>query len=242
MKRIRVRDPAGSIRDGELVGDDVEVAGRTYSLDEVEVFPPVRPSKVLGVGFNYRSRLEEGESPQRPFVWWKGGRNVVSGHGDTVTLPESGEVVFEAELGVVIGEQCRNVTPDEAMDVVEGFTCVNDLTDLSAQDDSSMFRIKSFDNSAPMGPVVASPDHVSAQPRVQLWIDGNRKQDSAGDEFVFSIREVIASVTERVTLEPEDVILMGNPGDFSPLTDGDRVTIEIEGIGRLEHDVKVGRV
>lgn len=241
MRRIRFRDLAGSVRDGELVDDNIEAAGRTYSMDDVDVLPPVDPSKVIGVGYNYWSRFEgeEKEPPERPFIWWKGDRNAISGHGDTVTIPGSGEVIYEAELGVVIGEQCRNVSRENAANVIEGFTCVNDLTDLAHQDDSSMFRIKSFDNSVPMGPVVATPDHIPKQPRLQLWVNGEKCQDSENDEFVFSIPEVIASITERVTLEPEDVILMGNPGNAAPLADGDTVAVEVEGIGRLEHDVEV---
>lgn len=236
MKRIRFRDPAGSVRDGKLTDDGIEATGRTYAQEEVDVLPPVNPSKVIGVGFNYRHR-QEGGPPDHPFIWWKGGRNVVSGHNDIVTIPD-GEVIFEGELGVVIGRQCRNVSVDEAPDVIEGFTCVNDLTDLAHRDDSSLIRVKSFDNSAPMGPVVASPEHVSMQPRIRLWLNGEKHQDTAGDEFVFSVPEAIAAITERVTLEPEDVILMGNPGDASPLTDGDTVEIEIDGVGRLVHGTR----
>lgn len=238
MKRARFIDPAGSVRIGDWRGDEITAADRTHAVDEVDVLAPVEPEKVLGIGYNYKSRFDSPEEyPDSPRLWWKGGPNVVSGPGDTVSIPEDGEVVYEAELGVVIGEQCRNVTEEDASDVIAGYTCVNDLSDQAHPDDPTMFRTKSFDNAAPMGPVVAPPERVPDTPRIRLWVNDERKQDSAGDEFVYTVPEVVSRFSKYVTLEPDDVIMMGNPGDFEPLEDGDRVEIEVEGVGRLEHDV-----
>jgi 2-keto-4-pentenoate hydratase/2-oxohepta-3-ene-1,7-dioic acid hydratase in catechol pathway len=102
-----------------------------------------------------------------------------------------------------------------------------------------MIRTKSFDNAAPMGPVLATPDEVPENPRIRLWVNGEQRQDTAGDGHVYSVPEVVASFAERLTLEPGDVVMMGNPGGFAPLEDGDRVEIEIEGVGRLEHSVAI---
>jgi 2-keto-4-pentenoate hydratase/2-oxohepta-3-ene-1,7-dioic acid hydratase in catechol pathway len=154
-----------------------------------------------------------------------------------VALPGD-EVVFEAELAVVIGKQCRNVDEADVPDVLAGYTVVNDLSDTS-HEDRTMFRKKSFDNAAPIGPVVASPEEVDGTPRIRLWVNGEQLQDTAGDSFVFSVPEIVASFAERLTLEPGDVIMMGNPGGFDPLEDGDTVEIEVEGVGRLEHDVSI---
>lgn len=240
MRQVRFRDPAGTVRTGVWTDTAIEAAGRSYDPAVVDILPPVSPSKVLAVGRNYHSYHDSPEdTPEEPFIWLKGGPNVVAGHGDTITIPPTGEVVYEAELGVVIGEQCRNVPESAAMDVVKGFTCVDDISDMSRRDEESMFRAKSFDNAAPMGPVLASRDRVPDNPRIRLWINGDLRQDTAGDELVFTVAEAIASFTERVTLEQNDVIQMGNPGGFSPLEHGDAVSIEIEGIGTLEHDVEI---
>lgn len=240
MRQARFRDPSGSVRFGEWTDNGIRAAGRRYDVDSVDVLAPVEPTKVLGVGRNYRGYHDSpADIPDRPFIWSKGGPHVVAGHQDTVTIPDSGDVVYEAELGVIIGEQCRHVSQDAAMEVVAGFTCVDDISDMARRDEESLFRAKSFDNAAPMGPVVASPARVPDTPQIQLWINGDQRQDTAGDEFVFSVPEVIAAFTDRVTLEPGDVIMMGNPGGFAPLEHGDTVTIEVEGVGRLEHDVEI---
>jgi len=235
MKRARFRDPAGSVRIGEWVDGTITAAGREYDADDVDVLAPTVPGKVLGIGPNYRSNVEE--PPERQRLFWKGGANVAAGHGDTVTLPESSEVVFEAELGVVVGEQCRNLGIEDAMDAVAGFTCVDDLSNQDAVGEDTFLRRKSFDNAAPMGPVLADPEDVPEEPRVRLWVNGEKRQDSRDDAFLFSVEEVVAEVTRFVTLEPGDVVAMGTPTGYGALADGDSVAIEVEGVGRLEHDV-----
>ena len=241
MARVRFRDPAGTVRIGERTADGVRAAGTTFDSAAVDLLAPVTPSKVLGVGRNYERQFEtlDAEPPSRPRIWWKGGENVVSGPGDTVALPPGGDVVFEAELGVVIGEECRNVPEADALDVVAGYTCVDDLSDQAHVDDPTMLRVKSFDNAAPMGPVVAPPEDVPTDPRIRLWTNGEKRQDSADDDLRFSVPEVIAAFSERVTLRPDDVIMMGTPAGYAPLADGDHVRIEIEGVGTLEHDVEI---
>lgn len=239
MKHVRFTDPAGTVRQGEWHDGTVWAAGQTYDLEEVDVLPPTEPSKVLGVGRNFRGAYDDAsEFPDRPRIWWKGERNVLAGHGDTVTLPADETVVYEAELGVVVGTECRNVDESAVSGVVAGYTCANDLSNQAYTDDSGFFRVKSFDNAAPMGPVLADPEDVPDQPRTRLWLDGELEQDSAGDEFVFSVPEVIAEFSRYVTLRPGDVVMMGTSADFGPVGDGEHVAIEIEGIGRLEHEIE----
>lgn len=241
MRRARFRDPAGTVRVGKWTSTGLQAAGRTYDPAAVDLLAPVTPTKVLGVGRNYERQFEtlDADPPDRPRIWWKGTQNVVAGPGDTVTLPSGGEVVFEAELGVVIGEECRNVPVGDALDVVAGYTCVNDLSDQAHVEDPTMLRVKSFDNAAPMGPVVAPPTAVPSDPRIRLWTNGEKRQDSVDDALRFSVPEAIAAFSERITLRPDDVIMMGTPAGYAPLADGDHVRIEIEGIGTLEHDVVV---
>jgi 2-keto-4-pentenoate hydratase/2-oxohepta-3-ene-1,7-dioic acid hydratase in catechol pathway len=157
-----------------------------------------------------------------------------------VTLPAGKERVdYEAELGVVIGEQCRHVPADEAMGVVAGFTCVNDISNRDDQEvEQNWIRGKAFDDSAPLGPVVATPDEVADDARISLRVNGETKQDSSRAEFIFSVPELIEEITAYMTLEPGDVVSTGTPEGVGPLADGDRVEVDVEGIPTLEHDVR----
>ena len=241
MRYVRFRDPAGSVRRGELTDDGgVAFGDSSYDASAVDFLPPSTPSKVVCIGRNYADHAaERGEDvPDRPLLFLKP-PNTLAGHGDTVTLPAGKErIEHEAELGVVIGEQCRNVDATNAMDVVEGFTCVNDISNRDDQRrETNWVRGKAFDGAAPIGPVVADPDHVPADAAIRLWVDGELRQDSTRDRLIFSVPELIEEISAYMTLEPGDVISTGTPEGVGPLTDGDRVEIEIEGIGRLEHGV-----
>ncbi|SFG10166.1 2-keto-4-pentenoate hydratase/2-oxohepta-3-ene-1,7-dioic acid hydratase (catechol pathway) [Halopelagius inordinatus] len=247
MHQVRFRDPAGSVRRGEW-HDDVDethrisFGGETYAVDEVDVLPPAEPTKIVCVGRNYAKHAAERNEdvPDRPLLFLKP-PNALAAHGDTVTLPAGKErVEWEAELAVVVGEQCRNVTEDEAMDYVAGVTCMNDISNRDDQArEQNWVRGKAFDNSAPLGPVLATPDEVPDDASVELRVNGETKQSSSIDAFIFSIPELIAEITEYVTLEPGDVISTGTPEGVGPLSDGDRVEVEVEGVGVLEHDVRV---
>jgi 2-keto-4-pentenoate hydratase/2-oxohepta-3-ene-1,7-dioic acid hydratase in catechol pathway len=243
MRHVRFRDPAGAIRHGEWTDEGIAFGGETYDPDEdaVDVLAPTEPTKVVCVGLNYHDHAEEqnSELPDRPLLFLKG-PNAVAGHGDTVTLPAGKErVEWEAELGVVIGEQCRHVDAADAMDVVAGFTCVNDVSNRDDQRvESNWVRGKAFDGAAPMGPVVADVADVPEDARVQLRVNGETKQDSSRAELIFDVPTVIEEVTRYLTLEPGDVISTGTPAGVGPLSDGDRVEVEIEGVGTLAHSVR----
>ena len=255
MKRVRFRDPSGSVRTGEWLDDgevaDTETAGpggivafggNSYDPSEVEILPPVDPSKVVCIGRNYADHADEmgSDVPDRPLLFLKP-PNTVTGHGTDVTLPAGKERIdYEAELGVVVGEQCRNVDEAEAMDVVAGYTCVVDLSNRDDQrEEQNWVRGKAFDNAAPMGPVVADPNHVPEDASIELWVNGEKRQSSSREYLIFSIPELIVEITEYVTLEPGDVIATGTPEGVGPLSDGDTVTVEVEGVGRLEHSVSI---
>ncbi|MFB6198982.1 MAG: fumarylacetoacetate hydrolase family protein, partial [Halobacteriaceae archaeon] len=123
MRKVRFLDPAGTARSGAWHGDEVSFGGQTYDLDEIEILPPAEPSKIICVGLNYSDHAEETDSeiPERPLLFFKP-PNTVAGHGDTISLPREKERIdYEAELGVVIGEQCRHVQPEDADDVIAGY-------------------------------------------------------------------------------------------------------------------------
>jgi 2-keto-4-pentenoate hydratase/2-oxohepta-3-ene-1,7-dioic acid hydratase in catechol pathway len=254
MHRVRFRDPDGELRTGEWLADEATIsanAGPTgrvafpddmYSLDEVDVLAPAEPTKIVCVGLNYEDHAaEQGQDlPDRPLLFLKG-PNTVASHGQTVELLAGKErIEYEAELGVVIGQECRNVGREDAMDVVAGFTCVNDLSNRDDQQiEQNWVRGKAFDGAAPMGPVLATPDEVPADAAIELRCNGETKQRSSREAFIFSVPELVAEITAYMTLEPGDVISTGTPAGVGPLADGDEVEVEIEGIGTLSHSVAI---
>jgi len=178
--------------------------------------------------------------PDRPLLFLKG-PNAVATHGSTVTLPAGKERIdWEAEFAVVIDRQCRNVAREEALSYVAGYTCLNDISNRDDQDrEVQWVRGKAFDNAAPMGPVLATPEEVPDDARIELRVDGETKQSSSIDQFFFSVPELIAEISQYLTLEAGDVISTGTPAGVGPLSDGDHVEVEIEGIGTLAHDVVI---
>lgn len=253
MKRVRFRDPAGAVRTGEWVDTDGTPAGadtagvdglirfgdRTYEPAEVTVLAPCEPSKLVCVGRNYAAHAAEmgRDVPDRPLLFLKP-PNTVASHESDVALPAGKRVEHEAELGVVIGEQCRHVDPADAMDVVAGYTCVVDLSNRDDQRaEQNWVRGKAFDGAAPLGPVLATPEHVPADASVELWVNSQRRQSSSREQLVFSVPELVAEITRYLTLEPGDVIATGTPDGVGPLADGDTVEVGIEGVGRLVHTV-----
>lgn len=256
MKRVRFRDTAGNVRGGRWTVEDGEelvtaAAGpygrisfgdEQFAPDEVEILPPCEPTKIVCVGLNYADHAEEQgkEVPDRPLLFLKP-PNTVASHNKRVTLPANKDRIdYEAELAVVIAEQCRNVDADDAMDVISGFTCLNDLSNRDDQSiEQNWVRGKAFDNAAPIGPLVATPEHVPDDATVECRVNGELKQQSSRDQFIFSVPELIEEITTYMTLEPGDVVSTGTPAGVGPLQDGDEVEIEVEGVGTLRNTVHI---
>ena len=244
MRLARFRDADGTVHRGELSDDDAELAadGETYDAETVEFLAPCEPSKIVCVGLNYADHADERDSelPDRPLLFLKA-PNAVAAHGETVTLPSGKERIdHEAEFAVVMGERAKDVAADEATEYVEGYTCLNDLSNRDDQDrEVNWVRGKAFDQAAPLGPVVATPEEVPDDAYVRLRVDGETRQDSARDQFIFSVEELIEEITTYMTLEPGDVISTGTPAGVGPLEDGDEVEVEVEGIGTLRNDVRI---
>jgi 2-keto-4-pentenoate hydratase/2-oxohepta-3-ene-1,7-dioic acid hydratase in catechol pathway len=246
MHYARFRDPAGSVREGRYDPETETVAfgDDEYAFDDptIDVLPPVDPSKIVCVGRNYADHAAEmdNEVPDRPLLFLKP-PNTLAGHGDTVTVPAGKDRVdWEAELAVVIGEPCKHVDAADAMDVVAGFTCMNDVSNRDDQNrEQNWVRGKAFDNAAPLGPVVATPDEVPADAAVELRVDGETKQSGDRSQLMFDVPTLIEEITTYLTLEAGDVIATGTPDGVGPLSDGDTVAVSVEGVGTLEHDVRV---
>jgi len=204
-----------------------------------------RPGKIVCVGLNYRDHAAEGgqDLPKAPLLFAKW-PNTLIGDGDPVVLPpESSQVDYEAELGVVIGAKAKRVSERDALDHVAGYICVNDV---SARDlqfaDGQWTRGKSPDTFCPVGPRLVPREEI-ADPQalaIRCIVNGEALQDSSTAQMIFSVAEIIAYTSQIITLEPGDLIATGTPagvGVFRDpkvlLKDGDEVSVEIEGLGTL---------
>jgi 2-keto-4-pentenoate hydratase/2-oxohepta-3-ene-1,7-dioic acid hydratase in catechol pathway len=213
------------------------------ALDQVELLAPCRPTKIVAVGLNYAGHAAEvgAELPAEPLIFLKP-PSAVLGPGAAIVYPGhlSQRVDYEAELAVVIGRRAGRVRRAEAGAFVAGYTCANDVTarDLQRQD-GQWSRAKGFDTFCPLGPWLVKgldPSDVAVRCRV----NGELRQDGRTADLIFGVEDLIAHISAVMTLEPGDVILTGTPAGIGPLQPGDRVAVEVEGIGTLENRVVRG--
>ncbi len=202
----------------------------------------VRPSKILGVGLNYRAHAAEMKKPipDEPLFFLKP-PSALLGPGEAIVRPRSWQRTdFEGELGFVIGRSCRCVSRANALDHVAGWTVVNDVTvrDLQVKD-VQYTRAKGFDTFCPIGPRVV-PVAAGLDPgnlRIVTRVNGQVRQDSTTADMIFDIAAIIEFASRCMTLEEGDLVTTGTPPGVGPLVAGDVVAIEIEGIGVLENPV-----
>lgn len=222
-------DISGAFERGERVG----------VLTDVRLLAPCTPTKIVAVGRNYAAHAAEMQSdvPAEPLIFLKPPSAVI-GSGETIVYPPlSQRVDYEAELAAVIGRQTRNVSASEALDCVLGYTCGNDVTARDLQrKDGQWTRGKGFDTFCPLGPWIVTGLDPSDR-GIESRVNGQVRQRSRTRHMIFSVAELIHYVAQVMTLEPGDVILTGTPAGVGPLRRGDRVEVEIEGIGVLENTV-----
>ena len=214
--------------------------GRRLPVEGLRLLAPVIPSKIVAVGRNYVDHAAElgSEVPAEPLLFLKPSTAVI-GPGHPLRLPTdvSDEVSFEGEIAVVIGALISRVTPEVAAKAILGVTCANDLTlrDVQRREDQ-WARAKGFDGSCPLGPAIATGLDL-ADIRVRTFVDGELRQDGNSAQMVFGIADVVAEISQTMTLLPGDVVLTGTPAGVAPLAPGQRVRVEIDGVGALENPV-----
>jgi len=241
-------DPAYGLVDGagekiaEITGDPlyqrIELTGATHLVEDVRLLAPVIPrSKVIGIGRNYADHAREmgGEAPEEPLMFLVPNTSVV-GPGDPVVLPpQTTEVSYEGELAVVIGRLCKDVPASEALSVVFGYTCADDVTARDLQrTDGQWARAKGFDTFCPLGPWIETDLDVGSL-SLTTRLDGEVVQDGSTADMVHDVAALIAHASAAFTLLPGDVILTGTPAGVGPVVAGQRVEVEIEGIGVLSN-------
>jgi len=233
------------------------LSDRRYAFDEVGFLAPLRPPKnVFCVGRNYLAHAEEStrargihlELPDRPTFFSKAPTAIIGPDEEMhLSADVSQSYDWEAELGVVIGRRCRDVREEDALGVVFGYCCVNDVSARDIQQaHMQWFKGKSLDGTCPLGPVIVDTDEVGDPQRlaITLRVNGVVKQQSSTESMIFSVARIIAELSRGMTLEPGDVIATGtpdgvgfarNPPEY--LVDGDVVEVDIERVGLLRNRV-----
>ena len=231
---------------GGLLGEVAPAPGDGMPVDSVTLLPPIGdPSKIVCIGLNYRTHAAEAglDAPEQPTFFGKFA-NALAAPGATVNLPEGTDKVdFEAEVAVVIGARCARVSPDAALDHVAGYTLLNDLSARDWQFATPQWMPgKVFDGSAPCGPALVTPDEAGPHDAIEfkLELNGEVMQEASTADLIHPVPEVIAHLSERMTLEPGDVISTGTPSGVGStrephvwLKPGDEIVISSPTLGEL---------
>lgn len=245
MRIVRVRHNSKAFYasigdDGYFTSLQHGAGSAVLSPDEVSLLPLVAPSKIICVGLNFRDHAKELNMPlpTEPAFFLKPPSSLLS-NGQNILIPRGvGQVDYEAELAVVIGQHCRNVTPTQAADFVFGYTCANDVTARDLQKGEQMFgRCKGFDTFCPLGPWIET-DMPPKNAGIRTLINGQVRQQGKISDMIASPLELVSAISRVMTLTPGDVILTGTPRGVGPICPGDTVRIEIDKVGELMSGVE----
>lgn len=245
--RFRYRDKVGYgiweedfIREisGSIFGD-FQVRSEKLPLGEVRLLAPVTPSKVLCVGLNFRDHIAElgDPTPKFPSHFLKSPTSII-GPEDPVMYPRiARRVDYEGELGAVIKHKAKDISEEEALKHVLGYTCFNDVTERElTRVQGQLIRSKGFDTFGPLGPCIAT-DLDPTKLTVQTYLNGRKVQEGYTGNMVFSVAFLVHYLSQCMTLYPGDVISVGTPGGIGPMKVGDTVEVKIDGIGILRNSI-----
>lgn len=225
--------------EGDLFGEH-RITDETVALASVRILAPVVPSKVIAVGLNYQSHLGEREPAEYPGLFSKFPTSIVGPGDDIVQPPDSRNLHYEGELVVVIGREAKDVPVEVAADYVFGVTAGNDLSERDWQrEDLQWFRAKASDGFGPVGPyIVQGLDHNDLL--LETRVNGEVRQSERTRDLIFDVETIVSYVSHYVRLFPGDIIFTGTPGSTQPLSHGDVVEVEVEGVGVLRNTVVGG--
>lgn len=205
----------------------------------MRLLSPCLPSKIVCLGLNYRSHVEETKLPLPtvPLIFLKPSTAVI-GPDDEIVLPRlSRRVDYEGELGMVIGRKAKDVPEDKAREHVIGYTCLNDVSERHNQaEDGQWTRAKGYDTFAPIGPCIETevdPDNL----KLETYLNGELRQSANTSDLIFAVSKLISFVSSVMTLLPGDIIATGTPSGIGRVNPGDVVEVRIEGIGTLRNPV-----
>ncbi|MGK7954269.1 MAG: fumarylacetoacetate hydrolase family protein [Crocosphaera sp.] len=252
QRYVRVKTNQGNIHYGSLnlnrsvavfdaaPWDGGQPSGVVLKADSYEFLAPCFPSKIIAVGRNYKAHAEElgNTVPKEPLLFLKPPSTLIGEGQPIVYPPQSQQVDYEGELALVMGEVTKNCSEKEARSKIWGYTIANDVTARDFQrKDNQWVRAKGFDTFCPLGPWVIR--ELSATTAIQTFMNNETepRQSALVQDMVFSPQAIVAYISQILTLFPGDVILTGTPEGVGPLNVGDRVRVEIEGIGSMENPV-----
>ncbi len=217
------------------------------------------PSKIIALGLNYLEHIQESQSvdvqnftneiPTEPILFAKT-PNVLIGPGEAILLPRliegydfaAARTDYEAELALIVKDRCKDLSPEEGLKHVLGYTCFNDISqrNFQKQDKGGWFRGKSLDTFGPIGPVIVPPEAIADPQNLEIScrLNGRLVQHSNTSRMIFPLAEIMAFVSKNFTLEPGDIIITGTPSGVGQLAPGDVVEVEIEQIGTLRNPVR----
>jgi 2-keto-4-pentenoate hydratase/2-oxohepta-3-ene-1,7-dioic acid hydratase in catechol pathway len=217
------------------LGSD-EVTGDAVALTDLTLLPPVVPGKFIGLWNNFHAAAAKNgwEIPSHPLYFFKADSSLV-GPGAAVEIPEAaGRVVFEGELGIVIGQTCKAVTPEAAEAAILGYTCVNDITSLDVLNADPAFpqwtRAKSFDGFGVVGPVIETGLDWRGLV-IKTLVNGRERQSYEASDMILPPAEIVSRLSQDMTLNPGDLIACGTSLGARPIKAGQEVEVVIEGIG-----------
>lgn len=217
--------------------------GREVGIEEAVHLAPCKPSKIVCVHLNYKSRVDEfmTKLPPAPTYFHKPITALNTHKGDIVRPERCKWLNYEGEIAIIIGRHCRNVSPEEAGDYIAGYAPSNDygLHDFRDTDAGSMLRVKGSDTLCPVGPgLVTDWDFRGKQ--IRTIVNGDVKQNSTTDEMEWDMHYLVADIARNITLEPGDILLSGTPANSRPVEPGDVVEVEVEGLGKLTNRIVHG--
>lgn len=251
MKIVRIDADAEDITYGTVEPDGIrlyhgspffqwERSETVLPITQVKLLAPVIPTKVIAIGKNYVDHAAEmgSDVPDRPLIFLKPPTSVIGPLSPIKVPPQSTEVHHEGELAIVMGRVARNVAADDASSSILGYTAANDVTARDLQrSDGQWTRAKGFDTFCPLGPAIDTEFDPAEPHRITCSVNDEVRQEGLTSDLVFGIGEIVEFVTSVMTLLPGDVILTGTPAGVGPIVAGDRVEVDIEGIGTLMNPV-----
>ena len=229
-----------------------DIFSSTQYDGKFQYLPAVKPSKIFLPAVNFRSHSEESETrfPPKPYFFTKFSNALVA-HGGTVHKPKEIEKLdYEGEIGIVIGKRGKRIPVEQAEDYVFGFTIVDDVSARDYQFPEmhpygyNWVQGKAFDEALPVGPYIVTKDEIKFPLKIETRINGELRQSGTTDDMIFSIAQLISTLSQTITLDPGDLITTGTPSGVAAFTagrylaDGDTVSIEVSGIGELKHNIK----
>ena len=224
---------------GSIFGD-FQIRPETFPLGEIRLLAPVEPSKVLCVGLNFRDHIAElgDPTPKFPSHFIKSPTSII-GPEDPVIYPRiARRVDYEGELAAIIKHTVKDISEEEALKHVLGYTCFNDVTERElTRVQGQLIRSKGFDTFGPIGPCIAT-DLDPTKLTVQTYLNGQKVQEGYTGNMVFSVAFLVHYLSQCMTLYPGDVISIGTPGGIGPMKVGDILEVRIEGIGTLRNPIK----